>query len=161
AIRTWDAFLAAMRPAFTAQAAKGGAGLAILTETVTSPTLARQLGALLTQYPKARWVQYDVDGRDNVRAGSAYAFGAIVEPQYRFERAQVVLALDADLFGRGPARLRHARDVSRARRLEDRSATPLRLYAVESTPTTTGAVADHRLPLGPRDVLLFAGRVAD
>ena len=160
AIRTWDAFLAAVRPALAAQESKGGAGLRILTETVTSPTLARQLGALSKKYPQARWIQYDADGRDSVRAGSRQAFGEIVETQYRLAEAAVVLTLDADLFGRGPGRLRYARDFARARLLDDPRREPLRLHAVESTPTTTGAVADHRLAMRASDVEVFARRVA-
>ena len=160
AIRTWEAFLAAVRPALAAQAAKQGAGLRILTETVTSPTLARQLQELLHAYPNASWVRWDPDGRDGVRAGTQLAFGEIVEPQYRLAEARVVLALDADLFGRGPARLRHARDWSRARRLDDPAAPPLRLYAIEATPTTTGAVADHRVAVRASDVETFARRIA-
>jgi MoCo/4Fe-4S cofactor protein with predicted Tat translocation signal len=159
-IRTWDAFLAVVRPALEAQAAKRGAGLRVLTGTVTSPTLARQMRELLDRFPDARWVQYEVDGRDNVRAGAELAFGEIVEPQYRLAEAKVVVTLDADLFGRGPARLRHAREWVRARRLDGPAAEPLRLYAAESTPTTTGAVADHRVPLRASDVHGFAARLA-
>ncbi len=160
AIRTWEAFLAAVRPALGTQEAKRGAGLRILTETVTSPTLARQLRDLLARYPEAKWVQYDADGRDNVRAGGQAVFGTMVEPQYRLADAKAVLALDADLFGRGPARLRLARDVARARRLDGRTADPLRLYAIECTPTTAGAVADHRLALRASEVGSFAADVA-
>jgi molybdopterin-containing oxidoreductase family iron-sulfur binding subunit len=160
AIRTWEAFLAAVRPALTAQESKRGAGLRILTDTITSPTLARQLRDLLAKYPEAKWVQYDADGRDNVRAGAQAAFGTIVESQYRLADAKVVLALDADLFGRGPARLRLARDVARARRLDGPKADPLRLYAIECTPTTAGAVADHRMALRASDVESFAAEVA-
>src|SRR5262249_43106481 len=145
AIRTWDAFVGAVRPALVAQEAKRGAGLRILTETVTSPTLARQLREFLGRYPDAKWVQWDPDGRDAVRAGADAAFGTMVEPQYRFGDAKIVLTLDADPLGRGPARLRHARDWVRARRLHDAAPDPIRLYAVESTPTITGAVADHRI----------------
>jgi molybdopterin-containing oxidoreductase family iron-sulfur binding subunit len=36
-----------------------GAGLRILTETVTSPTLGYQIGELLRRFPKAKWHQYE------------------------------------------------------------------------------------------------------
>jgi Fe-S-cluster-containing dehydrogenase component len=36
-----------------------------------------------------------------------------------------------------------------------------RLYVVESTPTSTGAMADHRLPLRPSDVEAFARALAE
>ena len=160
AIRTWDAFLAALRPALQAQEATRGAGLRVLTDTVTSPTLARQLRALQERLPLAKWVAYDADGRDNVRDGTRRAFGAVVEPQYRLGEAAVVVTLDADLFGRGPARLRIARDFARARRIESPRAEPLRLYAFECTPTTTGAVADHRVPVRASDIEPLARRLA-
>ncbi len=52
------------------QRARRGAGLRILTETVTSPTLAEQLPRLLAAFPEARWHQYEPFGRDGAR-GSA------------------------------------------------------------------------------------------
>jgi MoCo/4Fe-4S cofactor protein with predicted Tat translocation signal len=48
-------------------AKNGGAGLRILTGTVTSPTLAAQLKSVLSHYPDARWHQWDPISRDNVR----------------------------------------------------------------------------------------------
>jgi len=43
---------------------------------------------------------------------------------------------------------------------EHAAAEPIRLYAVESTPTPTGSLADHRLPLPPSQVVAFARRLA-
>ena len=36
-----------------------GAGLRLLTETIVSPTLGRQIENLLEDYPKAKWHQYE------------------------------------------------------------------------------------------------------
>src|SRR5437667_5184435 len=58
-IRPWSGFLTVLRSALGAQRARRGAGLRILTETVTSPTLASQLGALLRDLPEARWHQWE------------------------------------------------------------------------------------------------------
>jgi molybdopterin-containing oxidoreductase family iron-sulfur binding subunit len=173
AIRPWDAFREAVRGAMAVERARRGAGLRLLTETVTSPTLAGQIGGLLDAFPSARWHQYEPAGRDAVRAGARLAFGEPVETRYRLDRARVVLALDADLFGAGPARLRHARDFARARRASiDRgtheaggTAGPAgemssRLWVVESMPTVTGAAADHRLPRRAADVEFLARAVA-
>ena len=48
-----------------------------------------------------------------------------------------------------PASLRYARDFADKRRVHDPQAAMNRLYVVESTPTVTGSMADHRLPLNP------------
>ena len=55
----WEDFVTALDGALTAQRGKGGAGLRILTETVTSPTLIAQMQTLIQQFPQARWYQYE------------------------------------------------------------------------------------------------------
>jgi molybdopterin-containing oxidoreductase family iron-sulfur binding subunit len=145
---SWEAFLNALQPQLERQRANGGTGLRILTETVTSPTLMSQLQALLSEFPSANWHQYDPINRDNVYAGAQLAFGEPVEPIYRFDQADVILSLDADFLSTIPGRVRYARDFAARRRVDGEQIANLnRLYVVESTPTTTGAMADHRLPL--------------
>ncbi|MGH7425859.1 MAG: TAT-variant-translocated molybdopterin oxidoreductase, partial [Candidatus Methylomirabilales bacterium] len=161
AISTWDALLAVLNTELQAQRASQGAGLRVLTGTVTSPTLARQLRTLLTKFPSAKWHQYEPASRDHVRAGARLAFGQDIDTRYRFDRADVILALDADFLFCGPGALRYAREfVARRRVRAGPTATMNRLYAVESTPTLTGAMADHRLPLRAGQIEGFARAVA-
>ncbi|MEI6669068.1 MAG: TAT-variant-translocated molybdopterin oxidoreductase [Acidobacteriota bacterium] len=151
-IRTWSAFLGAVRGALESVRPVRGAGLRILTDTCTSPTLARQVRDLLTEFPAARWHQYEPVGRDQVRAGARLAFGSVVETRYQFDKARVIVALDADFLGLMPGMVRYTRDFSAARRVRGTHVEMSRLYAVESAPTNTGAKADHRLALGPNAV---------
>ncbi len=146
-IRTWGAFLNALQPALAAQKMLGGAGLRILTETVTSPTLAAQIEALLGQYPEAKWHQFQPLSNDNTRAGVELAFGEPLTAQYRLAEADVILSLEADFLGGGPAQVRLIRDFSARRRIQGEQANLNRLYVVEGSPSITGAAADHRLPL--------------
>src|SRR5882724_863266 len=57
-IRAWAAFLGELQPKLSEKRAKQGTGLRILTETVTSPTLANQINAILKDFPSAKWHQY-------------------------------------------------------------------------------------------------------
>ncbi len=159
-ISTWDAFLSTINTKLAAQGAKQGAGLRVLTETVTSPTLANQLKALLAKFPAAKWHQYEPVGRDPVRRGARLAFGEDVETHYRFDKADVILALDADFLSSGPGSLRYARDFAAKRQVQSSHVTMSRLYVVESTPSNTGAMADHRLPLRAGEIESFARTVA-
>jgi MoCo/4Fe-4S cofactor protein with predicted Tat translocation signal len=158
-IRPWSAFLGAMNAALTAQRPLKGAGIRILTESVSSPTLAAQIRDLLARFPSAKWHQWDPASRDNVRAGSKSAFGQFVDAQYRFEHADVILSLDADFLGGGPGALRYARDFT-ARRRPENAERMNRLYVVESMPTSTGARADHRLPTKPSAIEHVARAIA-
>ena len=158
-IRPWSAFLGAIRAALTAQQALKGAGLRILTESVSSPTLAAQIRDVISRYPEARWHQWDPASRDNARAGSKLAFGQYVDAQYKLENADVILALDSDFLSCGPGSLRYARDFAAGRRPEN-AARMNRLYALETMPTSTGSRADHRLALKPSLVGAAARQIA-
>jgi molybdopterin-containing oxidoreductase family iron-sulfur binding subunit len=157
----WEAFGAELQTQLAAQREGGGAGLRILTETVTSPTLFSQLQAVLAAFPNAVWHQYEPVNRDNVIAGAELAFGEAAEPVYRFDLAEIIVSLDADLFTVSPGRVRYARDFAGGRQVgADESRPRNRLYVVESTPTITGAAADHRLPLQASQVESFARSLA-
>jgi MoCo/4Fe-4S cofactor protein with predicted Tat translocation signal len=159
-VRTWAVFNEALRAALEKQRGSRGAGLRFLSGTVTSPTLRTQLEGILAEFPAARWHQYEPAGRDNVRAGAILAFGEPVEAQYRLERADVILSLDQDFVGSGPANLRLVREFASRRRVQGERAEMNRLYVVESTVSAAGAVADHRLPLRASEVEGFARAVA-
>ncbi len=160
-IRPWGALLSAVKAALTAASQKGRPlGLRVLSGAVTSPSLAAQIDALLASFPGSRWHQYEPVGRDNARAGAALAFGQPAAVQHRFEKADVVLSLDADFLGGGHATLADVRAFARRRKVSGAKAEMNRLYVVESTPSLTGAKADHLLPLRPSQVEGFARAVA-
>jgi molybdopterin-containing oxidoreductase family iron-sulfur binding subunit len=163
-ISTWDAFAAMVRTTLPRPDTDEGRRfrLRVLTGTVTSPTLAWQLRVLLRRYPEARWHVHEPAVGDNARIGAQHAFGEYIETQYHFDRTDVILSLDADFLACGPDHLRHVRDFTGRRRVRHGQAQRHmnRLYVVESTPTTTGAVADHRLPLRASRIESFARAVA-
>jgi MoCo/4Fe-4S cofactor protein with predicted Tat translocation signal len=158
-ISSWGAFLTAMGNA-KSQLAAGGAGLRILTDTITSPSLAAQIGAVLKQFPNAKWHQYETCGRDNAREGARMAFGKPVNTVYRLEQADVIVSLDADFVSSGPGHVRYARDFSSRRVIDGPTAKLNRLYVVESMTTSTGAVADHRKAVRASEVVIFARELA-
>src|ERR1043166_7651591 len=128
-----------------------GEGLRVLTGTVTSPTFAAQLDALVATYPQARWHRWDAISRDNVRKGAMLAYGTAVELVPKLGAADVILAIDSDILSSAPGHVRFARDFA-ARRNPTRTQKMSRVYAVEPTPSLIGSVADHRFVAGPRDL---------
>ncbi len=124
-----------------------GAGFRILTGPVCSPTLAASIGALLKQYPEARWHVWDPFAPDAARSGAQLAYGRDVAVLPRLDQADVVLALDSDLLEGAPGHVRYGREF--ASRRNPVRAPMSRVYAVEATPTLIGAAADHRYPAGP------------
>jgi len=152
--RSWQSFLTAIRGPLSAQKALQGAGIRILTPTISSPTLADQLRSLLKMYPQAKWHVYEPVNRDNVLEGAKLAFGQPVETRYDFEKADVIVSLDADFLYAGfPGNVRYIRDFAKRRNPDGKMN---RLYVIESTMTSTGAKADHRLPLRASEIERFA-----
>src|SRR3954462_1946991 len=162
--RAWTSFVAEIRGLIEKEGdglkARRGAGLRILTETITSPSLAAQLKQLLTDFPEAKWHQYEPVNRDNARAGAVMAFGQDMRATYDFSKADRILSLGSDFLIAWPGNLRYARDYAAKRRENGQGdgvsveAEPKmsRLYVVETTPTITGSNADHRFSVKPAEM---------
>jgi MoCo/4Fe-4S cofactor protein with predicted Tat translocation signal len=159
-IRAWARFLDAAQESATAVKATAGAGLRILTGTITSPTLAWQIRKLLTLYPQAKWHQWEPAVSDGGRDGAKLAFGRVVNTVYVPGKADVILSLDADFLASGPGHIAYARQFARRRNLDGANAEMNRLYVVEPTPTVTGSAADDRLPMRACDIELVARALA-
>jgi molybdopterin-containing oxidoreductase family iron-sulfur binding subunit len=156
----WSNFLTEVEDLRTQLLGNKGVGLRILTGVVTSPSLADQSHSILTQFPQAKWHQYEPLSRDSALDGAKLAFGEYVNPVYHFDQAEVIVSLDADFLGAGPGAVRYARDFADKRRVSGPGSTMNRLYVVESTPSVTGATADHRAPIKASDVEGFAWALA-
>jgi len=159
-ITTWSTFLGAMQAEVLRHKPRQGAGLAFLTGPITSPSLAEVLGKILTDNPQARWHQYDPITRDGARLGGQQAAGSPTNVIHHFDKADVVVALDADFLASGPGCVRYQKDFAARRRVTDDRKEMNRLYAIESTPSLTGAKADHRLVIKAGEIEGFARELA-
>jgi len=143
-ISSWGALVAELKGALNSQSAVKGAGIRVLSKSFSSPTLADQMQQFQKAFPEAKWHFYEPVNRDNVYEGARMAFDQPVETTYDFSKADVIVSLDADfLTGGFPGMTRYARDF--AKRRDPDSEKMSRLYVIESTPSATGAKADHRL----------------
>ncbi|MCB0169515.1 MAG: TAT-variant-translocated molybdopterin oxidoreductase [Anaerolineae bacterium] len=159
-LTTWSAFVETLRGQLDSQRASGGAGLRIISETVTSPSLISLFQNVLQDFPQARWVQYDPINRDNSKEGAMMAFGEDVNTVYQFDQAEVIVSLDANFTQFGPGNVRYARDFTDKRRVREDSTAMNRLYVMETQPSATSTLADHRLPLSSAQMEAFARALA-
>ena len=134
----WSDFTQALHDKVAAT--KDGTGIYFLSATITSPTLARQWKAVQAAYPKATLVQYDP-----AIAGTFLERGYNV--QYDLSAADVIVSLDADFLSGASYPGFHKLVADYAKRRKDPAGGMNRLYTIESSPTTTGMKAEHRLGL--------------
>jgi len=149
--REWVDFVEAFRDKVAAT--KDGTGIYFLSTAITSPTMARQWKAVQAAYPKAKLVQYDP-----AIAGTWAEKG--INLQFDLSAADAIVSLDADFISGAtyPGFHRLTKDYAKRRKQPENGMN--RLYAVESSTTTTGMKAEHRLLLRSSEIPAFAAELA-
>jgi MoCo/4Fe-4S cofactor protein with predicted Tat translocation signal len=148
-ISDWSDFEAELIAVLTKAAAVQGEGLAVLTEFSTSPTLRRQMAELLRKFPKAAWYQSPPGG----------TVQQPLTPDTDFGKYDLIVSVGSDFLIDQPASLRFTRQFAARRRVQGGKIAPNRLYVLESTPTLTGAMADHRLSAPPDRIAAVLRRI--
>jgi MoCo/4Fe-4S cofactor protein with predicted Tat translocation signal len=139
---------------------RGGQGLAILSEATRSPSVQSMRRRLMERYRDAAWHEYEPLNNDNEHNGSVLALGSPHRTHYHFDKAKVIVSLDADFLLNHPAMVKHNRDFASTRRAMDDPKTMSRLYMVESGFSMTGANADERMAMRSSDIAMFAAALA-
>ncbi|HTZ36624.1 MAG TPA: TAT-variant-translocated molybdopterin oxidoreductase [Stellaceae bacterium] len=151
-IDSWQAVVTLLHGRAAALAGQRGAGLRLLTGTLTSPSLAAQIAALQQRFPALRWHQWEPLHRDAELAATQRGFGRALDRTHDLAAADIVFAVGSDLLSGAPGALAYARAFAARRRPDASGAGMSRVYAIESTPTLIGAKADHRLALRPFEI---------
>ncbi|NNE98031.1 MAG: TAT-variant-translocated molybdopterin oxidoreductase [Pyrinomonadaceae bacterium] len=154
----WQTFSREIRTKIDENRDNGGAGIRFLTGTVVSPSLADQFKRLSEELPNAKLVQYEPVNNDNALAGAKMAFGSPAQAVYKFDKAERILSLDADIFS--DPNVRYIKDFSKARSISKDKTEMNRLYSVETTMSLTGAKADHRIAVKPSQMPEIAKAIA-
>src|SRR5207244_5414207 len=142
-------------------AGNGGQELSFLMERSSSPSRRRLQKLISDKLPQARWHVYEpVDLSIQDRAASV-AFGAPVQPYYRYDAAKVIVSLDCDFIGSEEDAYTSIRRFAQGRRMEQPQDSLNRLYVVEGLMTLTGVNADHRLRVPTSQVAAVAVALAE
>ena len=157
----WGRFVA------EAAAVRAPGRFVVLAGPTSSPTLLDLRARLLAAVPGAQWLTLGAHGDDHEALGLQAAFGQPARPLTRFSEADVVVSFDGDFLGDPHAGVWNGREYAESRRADNRRgaaaagrAPMSRLYVAESTMTTTGGMADHRLRMKAGAVPFFAAAVA-
>ncbi len=145
-----------------AHAADGGKGLVFLAEPSTSPSRAALVAQIKKTFPEATWSEYTPIDQSTSEQAAKAVFGKSLRSIPDFSKAKRVLSLDADFLLNADASIGLARDFVKTRKVKDsKDATKMsRLYSVESSLTSTGSMADHRLRLSSSQMGAFIAQIA-
>jgi MoCo/4Fe-4S cofactor protein with predicted Tat translocation signal len=152
---TWNQFEQDYRTWSQSFAANKGADVAVIAESFNSPAVDSQVQKFRSQYPNATWVTYEPVSHENVVQGVRAVSGKAARPAYHLDGASIILSVDSDFLGSETDSIRLTKEFSKRRRVHSPKDTMNRLYAVESSTTSTGAMADHRLSLESSKIPAF------
>ena len=152
---SWDDFKAAWDKLYREFGATAGEGLAVLSQPFNSPTLHRLYKEFKKVFPKSSWIAYEPLSDENILNGLRMLNGTPLQPLYAYEKAKVILALDADFMMGETNDIAAARGFAKGRAVQDVTDDMNRLYVVEQNYTVTGAMADHRLRMQWLQIPLF------
>lgn len=132
-----------------AAAEAAGRAVVLLSGTLTSPSTLEIVANWAKRYPKFRHVVYDAVSLSAMRAANAGSFGRKAIPHYAFDKARVIVGMEADFLGTWLSPVEFARQYAGSRR----SGEGVRLHAqFESGLSVTGSKADVRVPVAPSDM---------
>ncbi len=137
-----------------------GKGLAVVSQSFSSPTRARLVKEFKEKFPRARWVTYEPVSDENIYKGIEIATGQPYQPIYHYDQAKVVLALDADFVLQESENVINARGFTSGRKVSSEKDEMNRLYAVEGNHSLTGAMSDHRYRMQTRQIGAFTVALA-
>lgn len=133
----------------------------ILSKPISSPSSSALLGDFLSSVGGGKVYETEMSFlEDAISLGQELSYGKAIVPNYHFDKAKVILSIDADFLGTWISPVEFQKDFSKRRALVGTKGDVNTFIAAEVNPTTTGSNADARLPIKPGDQRKFALTIA-
>jgi MoCo/4Fe-4S cofactor protein with predicted Tat translocation signal len=136
-----------------------GGRVVLLTSTIISPSTRDVINKFIEKQTNVEWIQYDPVSASGILLANLSTFRsstlpdtqAAIIPDYRFEKAKVVVSFGADFLGTWLSPVEYTKGYTSARKLQDGRKEMLRHYQFESGMTLSGSNADVRFPIKPSE----------
>lgn len=125
----------------------------IVSNTVMSPTTKKAVADFTTKFPNTTLVSYDPISSSALLEANEASFGEAVVPDYHFDKADVIVAIDADFLGTWISPIEYAAKYIKNRKVSDiKDAKMSRHIQVETHMSLTGSNADNRVLVKPSEM---------
>ncbi len=125
----------------------GAKEIAIITNSITSPTTLKVLDDFKAKFPTTKIYSFELFNDSIKNSAWQKCYGSGTYPLLRWDEAKVILSLESDFLGTEGNRVETSRLFSQNRDVDSKKFT--RLYCVESNLSLTGLNSDYRLRLKP------------
>ena len=122
--------------------------ITLLTNSIISPSLQSLIDLFSNQYQNVSHVMYDSVPYDGILDANLETFGQRVVPDYRFDKADVIVSFGADFIGNWLSQ-DYSNDYINGR--NPKSGKMSRHFQIETNMSLTGANADKRIQIKPSE----------
>lgn len=124
----------------------------IVSSTIMSPSALQAVAEFTTKYPNTKHVMYDAISSAALLDAAKMCFGERMIPDYRFDKADLIVSFNADFLGTWISPVEFAAQYASKRILESSKNVQMnRLVQVESNMSLTGSNADNRILVKPSE----------
>ena len=123
----------------------------LLSSTIISPSTREVIKKFMENQSNTEWIQYDPGSVSGLLMANQKSFGVPFIPDYRFNKAKVVVSFGADFLGTWLSTIEYTKGYAAARQLQKGQKEMLRHYQFEAGMTLSGSNADVRFPIKPSE----------
>ncbi len=133
-----------------------GGKIAIVSNTILSPSTKSVIEKFKAAYPTAQHIQYDQVSYYGMLKANEASFGQAMIPSYDFSKANVIVSIAADFLCTWLSPIEFTKQYAHTREVGEDKKVMSRHYQFEAGMSLTGANADYRTTIKPSE----AGAVA-
>jgi len=127
----------------------GSKEIALIANTITSPTTMKVFADLKNKYPGLKVYSYDLSDDSNLKNAWKKSYGTNSVPAIKLDQAKIILSLESDFLASEGSFIENARLYAKNRDVMNNPKGFNKLYCVEGTMSITGMSADYRVRLKP------------
>ncbi len=120
--------------------------IVILSLSNYSPSTELVINKFIEKYPGTKFIQYDPISASGILEANKISFGKQVIPDYRFDKAELIVSFDADFLGTWLSPIEYTKQYSSKRSPDQEMSS---LISFESSMSLTGSNADKRIQIKP------------
>jgi len=126
--------------------------IAIVANTIMSPTERQVLADFKAKYPNTTVVEYDPVSSAAILKAHEQMYGVAMVPGYSFDKAKVIVGVQADFLGSWISPVQYAAQYAVNRKIDEvKGAKMSRHIQVESYMSLSGSNADNRIRINPSE----------
>ncbi|MFP4025351.1 MAG: 4Fe-4S dicluster domain-containing protein [Thiohalospira sp.] len=125
--------------------------IAIVSSGIISPSTQKVIENFKQEYPATDHIIYDAVSSSSLLDANQETFGKRVIPNYRFDKAKVIVGVNADFLGAWLSPVEYTAQYSKTRKVSEKKREMSRHIQIESGMSLTGSNADQRIMINPSE----------